>query len=90
MDETRVEILTARHECGSFDCGKPPLNSFIRQHAILNNDRGVSRVYVAVRGTDQHVLAYYASSAGSFLRDQLPLFRQRAFDFLAHGRPAPG
>jgi hypothetical protein len=32
----------------------------------------VSRVYVAVRGPHQQVLAYYASSAGAFLRDHLP------------------
>jgi GNAT superfamily N-acetyltransferase len=73
MDDTRIETLTAQHESGSFDCGKSPLNSFIRQHATVNHDRGVSRVYVAVRGVDQRVLAYYASSAGTFLRDQLPL-----------------
>ncbi len=72
MDETRIESLTANHETGSFDCGKSPLNSFIRQHATINNERGVSRVYVAIRDTDQRVLAYYASSAGTFLRDHLP------------------
>ena len=47
--------LTAMHERGTFDCGKPPLNAFIRQHASVNHERGVSRVYVAVRGTDQRV-----------------------------------
>jgi hypothetical protein len=72
MDETRIEPLTAKHEKGSFDCGKSPLNSFIRQHASVNHERGVSRVYVAVRGTQHQVLAYYASSAGTFLRDHLP------------------
>ena len=72
MDETRIELLTANHERGTFDCGKSPLNAFIRQHASVNHERGVSRVYVAVRGTHQQVLAYSASSAGTFLRDQLP------------------
>ena len=46
MDETRIELLTAKHERGTFDCGKSPLNSFIRQHASINNERGVSRVYL--------------------------------------------
>jgi len=49
MDETRIESLTAIHEKASFNCGKPPLNSFIRQHATINNERGVCRVYVAER-----------------------------------------
>jgi GNAT superfamily N-acetyltransferase len=76
MDETRIELLTAGHERGTFDCGKSPLNSFIRQHAPINNERGVSRVYVIVRGPHQQVLAYYAASAGTFLRDHLPLDEQ--------------
>jgi GNAT superfamily N-acetyltransferase len=72
MDEVRIEVLAAQHERGSFDCGKAPLNSFLRQHAAVNAQRGVSRVYVVVRGTDNRVLAYSASSAGAFLRDHLP------------------
>lgn len=72
MDETRIELLMAEHERGTFDCGKPSLNTFIRQHAAVNHERGVSRVYVAVRGAHKQVLAYYASSSGSFLRDHLP------------------
>jgi hypothetical protein len=43
MDEARIEFLTARHERGTFDCGKPPLNAFIRQHAAAIQERGVSR-----------------------------------------------
>src|SRR5262245_56195084 len=73
MDETRIELLTASHQRDTFDCGNSPLNAFIRQHATINNERGVSRVYVAVRGSDQRVLAYYASSAGAFLREHLPM-----------------
>ncbi len=72
MEAARIEPLMANHGRGAFDCGKPPLNSFLRQHAAANHQRGVSRVYVAVRGTDQQVLAYYAASAGAFLRDHLP------------------
>jgi GNAT superfamily N-acetyltransferase len=72
MDEARIEPLEARHERGGFDCGKAPLNSFLRQHAAVNHERGVSRVWVATRGADARVLAYSAMSAGTFLRDHLP------------------
>ena len=72
MDETRIELLTPSHERAIFDCGKTTLNSFIRQHAPVNHERGARRVYVAVRGLHQQVLGYYASSAGTFLRDHLP------------------
>jgi hypothetical protein len=60
MDETHIELLTDKHDRARFDCGKPPLNSFSRQHAPGNPERGVSRVYVAVRGTPQQVLAHYS------------------------------
>src|SRR5262249_23174265 len=40
--------------------------------AAGNVERGVSRVYVVTRGAERRILAYYASSAGSFLRDHLP------------------
>ena len=68
----RVELLTANHQRATFDCGKPPLNGFIRQHAAVNHERGVSRVYVAIRSSHPQVLGYCASSAGAFLRDHLP------------------
>jgi hypothetical protein len=68
MAEARIEVLTAQHERGSFACGKAPLDLFIRQHAAVNALRGVSRVYVVVRGTDRRVLAYSALSTGTFLR----------------------
>lgn len=72
MNETQIELLTTQHERGAFDCGKPPLDAFLRQHAAVNHERGVSRVYVAVRAPRSQVVAYYASSAGAFLRDHLP------------------
>ena len=72
MDETRIELLAATHDRGSFDCGKAPLNSFLGQHAAGNVQRGISRVYVVTRGNGDRVLAYSASSAGTFLRDHLP------------------
>jgi len=72
MADTRIEVLTAQHERGNFQCGKVPLDSFIRQHAPGNAERGVSRIYVATRGSDRHILTYYASSAGTFLRNHLP------------------
>jgi hypothetical protein len=57
---------------GALTAAKLPLNTFIRQHAAFNHAHGVSRVYVVVKGTDSRVLAYYALSAGTFLRDHLP------------------
>lgn len=72
MADTRIELLLTKHERRTFDCGKAPLNSFLRQHASSNHERGVSRVYVVVRDVDQQILGYYAASAGSFLREHLP------------------
>src|SRR4051794_23461444 len=72
MADVRIEPLAAHHDRSGFSCGKAPLDTFIRRHAAGNAERGVSRVYVAVRDAESRILAYYASSAGSFLRDHLP------------------
>ncbi len=72
MDEARIEPLSGRHERGDFDCGKAPLNSFLRLHAAANHERGVSRVWVVTRPGEHRVMAYSAVSAGTFLRDHLP------------------
>lgn len=72
MNDARIEALAARHEIAAFDCGKAALNSFLRLHAAANAERGVSRVWVVTRAGEDRVLAYSASSAGSFLREQLP------------------
>lgn len=73
VTKMRVESLRPEHDRSRFDCGKSALNDFFQRHALVNHNLGVSRVYVACQDSEPFPLGYYASSAGSFLREQLPL-----------------
>jgi GNAT superfamily N-acetyltransferase len=51
------EPLRPDHRLAGFDCGKPPLNEFLKLHALGRQKAKLSRTYVVTRGTD--VVAYY-------------------------------
>ena len=57
------EPLAARHETKAFDCGNPALNNFLVRFALVNQDGGAARTYVALRGT--RVVGYYSLAAAS-------------------------
>lgn len=57
----KIERLAA-HDRGSFDCGKPSLNQWLRQCAGQYERRDLARTYVAVGEGDPRVLGYYAVS----------------------------
>lgn len=62
-----------------FDCGKEPLNDFLRQRAIKNEGRA-SRTYVvnSLAGADAgSVLAYYTLAAGAVGHDGAPSWARR-------------
>lgn len=49
--------LTGAHDVSAFDCGKPPLNDFLRLHALDRQRAMLSRTYVVTDGG--RVVAYY-------------------------------
>ena len=59
-------LLTADHEIGGFDSGKPSLDDWLKRRALKNQLEGASRTYVVADDTGQ-VRAYYALAAGSVL-----------------------
>lgn len=63
MTLTAPELLTAEHRTDAFDCGQATLNTWLKRHALANQERGASRTYVAC--VDGRVVAYYAIAAGS-------------------------
>lgn len=67
-----IEPLGGRHVREHFDCGEPELDLFIRKHARQNEDRGISRTYVVVRGSDPRVLGYYTLRMGAVESEDLP------------------
>ena len=56
-----VEKLDATHDVDSFECGKEPLDRFLKRFALANQKADSARTYVACRGLT--VLAYYSLAA---------------------------
>lgn len=72
MSDWAIEALARRHVRDVFDCGEPVLSEFLRRYARQNEDRGLTRTYVAVRGGDPHVLGYYTLRMGAVEADAFP------------------
>ena len=68
---SRVEKLNATHDVDSFECGKEPLNRFLKRFALANQKADSARTYVACRGLT--VLAYYSLAAGAVEHADAPL-----------------
>ena len=68
-----VELLGAQHDRNAFDCGKEPLNSFLRQQARQNADRhlGVTQVVVKTNG-DTQIQGYYTLVTRTFQAESVP------------------
>jgi GNAT superfamily N-acetyltransferase len=58
----RPVLLSPAHDVSEFDCGKQPLNDFLRRFALENQRSGKSRTYVATRG--EKVVAFYSLAPG--------------------------
>lgn len=59
---------SARHDASSFDCGKDPLNTWIRNLAGQSARRGLARTFVTC-DEDGRVCGYYALTATSISID---------------------
>ena len=66
--------IRAEHPVNGFDCGRPPLNEWLKRHALANEGRA-SRTYVVISASGPEageVIAYYALATGSVLISELP------------------
>jgi GNAT superfamily N-acetyltransferase len=74
MAEFHIErFQKAKHERAGFDCGKPPLDEFLKSFVAQYERRRLGRTYVAVHATDPpKVSGYYTLAAGSVAFPQLP------------------
>ncbi len=68
----RFERLEGRHERQRFDCGKPPLNDFIRSLVGQYERRNLGRTYVAVAPGEERVRGYYTLAGGAIAASGLP------------------
>ena len=65
-----VEKLADKHLLSDFDCGKPPLNDWLKRFALQNQRMDSSRTYVVHRNSV--VVGYYSLTAGSIEKQHAP------------------
>lgn len=66
--------ITPEHDVSQFDCGKIPLNDWLRKYALKNEGRA-SRCFVVC--SSRSVVGYYCLSAGSVEHGDVPLALKR-------------
>ena len=62
-----VELLRADHDASTFDCGSDQQTIWLRRYALIAQQAGTARVYVACPVGERKVAAYHALAAGSML-----------------------
>ena len=67
----RVERLADHDQLGSFTCGVKALDDWLRNHALENQRRNLSRTFVLLDDGDR-IVGYYALTMGGVRRDALP------------------
>lgn len=70
--EFLVEPLRKEHQRFEFDCGIESLNLFLKNYARQNDEKGLSRTFVAVRSGNTAVHGYYSLSSGSISFEPVP------------------
>lgn len=66
-----VEKLDASHDVDAFDCGKDPLDRFLRRFALVSQKAGSARTYVVCRG-ERRVVGYYSLTVGAVEHGDAP------------------
>lgn len=64
------EILQTQHRLTDFDCGKAPLNIWLQQRALTNQQRGFSVVMVVHQ--NNQVVGYYGLAPTAVIAKELP------------------
>lgn len=72
MPPWRIERLGGAHDRTRFDCGKPPLDEFLKRLAGQYERRDFAAVYVAVSPPGNVVQGYYSLSSGAVDLQALP------------------
>lgn len=68
----KVEKLTPSHSLDAFDCGKEPLNRFLKRFALTSQKSGSVQTYV-VCGGGRHVVGYYSLCVGAVEYVEVPM-----------------
>lgn len=66
-----VEKLGPTHDTDAFDCGKEPLDRFLKRYALQNQKAGGAQTYVTCRGGGR-VVGYYSLTVGAVQHADAP------------------
>jgi GNAT superfamily N-acetyltransferase len=67
-----IRRLERHHEREGFESGEPELDTFLIRYARQNDEKGISRTYVATRPGSPIVSGYYSIRSGAVAFDVLP------------------
>ena len=67
-----IEPLSRSHDRTAFDCGDSVLDDFVRRYARQNQDKGMSRTFVATRTGETRVVGFFTLSAGAVEFEHIP------------------
>jgi GNAT superfamily N-acetyltransferase len=67
-----IETLSSTHDRNAFDFGESSLNTYLRQYARQNDEKGLGRTYVAVEPDQTRIAGYYTISTGAVTFEQVP------------------
>ena len=71
MDKLKSPILLDQHhDVDDFDCGAEPLNNYLKNFALTNNQNGSARTYVTTKSGK--VVGYYTLTPGSVTKATTP------------------
>jgi predicted GNAT family N-acyltransferase len=61
LPDWREEPIAKKHDRGSFDCGEPALNEFLRRNARQSHETGMSKTFLAISKSDEKtILGFYS------------------------------
>lgn len=71
MDKpTSPVLLDSRHVVDDFDCGAEPLNNYLKNFALANNQNGSAKTYITTK--DGKVIGYYTLTLGAVMKATAP------------------
>ena len=68
----RIELLSAEHQRGGFDCGEPVLNEFLQRQSGQLARKGFGKTYVALAADGVKVVGFVTLSVGQIETPKLP------------------
>ncbi|MFM8746845.1 MAG: GNAT family N-acetyltransferase [Aestuariivirga sp.] len=68
---TAIRKLSDGDDANPFDCGKEPLDRFLKRYALISQKAGSAQTYVVCRG-DRRIAGYYSLAVGAVEHAEAP------------------